>query len=80
MQHRGAFGVTNTLTTCTHTQTLDYGAIYKTMKKPAFIFDGRSIVNVSALKQIGYDVWNGAYALIFSCQFARCVQGIHTLT
>jgi len=27
------------------------------MKKPAFVFDGRNILDSSALKNIGFEVW-----------------------
>ena len=37
-------------------KTLDYEAIYKTMAKPAFIFDGRNIVDHAALREIGFEV------------------------
>jgi UDPglucose 6-dehydrogenase len=33
---------------------LDYDQIYATMPKPAFIFDGRNIVNLDRLRQIGF--------------------------
>lgn len=35
---------------------LDYGAIYKTMKKPAFLFDGRKILDHEALIKVGFHV------------------------
>jgi UDPglucose 6-dehydrogenase len=35
---------------------LDYAAIYQKMKKPAFIFDGRGIVDAPALHKIGFNV------------------------
>ncbi|MBX3721906.1 MAG: nucleotide sugar dehydrogenase [Turneriella sp.] len=35
---------------------LDYAAIYSRMKKPAFIFDGRSVVDSEKLFQIGFNV------------------------
>jgi len=38
-------------------KTLDYKRIYDSMQKPAFIFDGRSIVNIAELEAIGFDVW-----------------------
>ena len=38
-------------------QTLDYTSIYKSMAKPAFIFDGRNILDHEALRQIGFDVY-----------------------
>jgi UDPglucose 6-dehydrogenase len=36
--------------------TLDYAAIYARMTKPAFVFDGRGIVDAQALHKIGYNV------------------------
>jgi len=38
-------------------QTLDYKRIYDSMQKPASIFDGRNLINVEELKEIGYSVW-----------------------
>eukprot|EP00096_Caligus_rogercresseyi_P012731 TRINITY_DN5432_c0_g2_i1.p1 TRINITY_DN5432_c0_g2~~TRINITY_DN5432_c0_g2_i1.p1 ORF type:complete len:466 (-),score=155.90 TRINITY_DN5432_c0_g2_i1:122-1519(-) len=35
---------------------LDYGRIFSTMKKPAFIFDGRKILDHKALLEIGFHV------------------------
>lgn len=37
--------------------TLDYKHIYEVMSKPAFIFDGRNILNHNELRQIGFDVY-----------------------
>ena len=39
-------------------KTLDYQRIYDSMMKPAFIFDGRNIVDVPALQKIGFQVWS----------------------
>ncbi len=36
-------------------KTLDYKRIYEKMLKPAFIFDGRNILDIQALKEIGYE-------------------------
>mmetsp|Transcript_55 Transcript_55/g.200 ORF Transcript_55/g.200 Transcript_55/m.200 type:complete len:489 (+) Transcript_55:155-1621(+) len=36
---------------------LDFRRIYKDMVKPAFIFDGRNILNHSALREMGYIVY-----------------------
>ena len=36
--------------------TLDYPRIFTTMKKPAFIFDGRLILDHENLTQIGFQV------------------------
>jgi len=38
-------------------KTLDYQRIYDSMQKPAFIFDGRSLVDIPALEKIGFDCW-----------------------
>jgi UDPglucose 6-dehydrogenase len=35
---------------------LDYQAIYKSMTKPAFIFDGRNILDHQHLFEIGFNV------------------------
>lgn len=37
---------------------LDWKRIYAGMKKPAFVYDGRNILDASALRQIGFDVAN----------------------
>jgi len=39
-------------------KTLDYRRIFASMQKPAFIFDGRSIVDVAAMKEIGFHCWS----------------------
>ena len=36
---------------------LDYRRIYASMEKPAFIFDGRNILDVDALYDIGFSVY-----------------------
>jgi len=36
---------------------LDYERIYKEMYKPAFIFDGRNILDHGKLREIGFDVF-----------------------
>ena len=35
----------------------DYQEIYKVMSKPAFVFDGRNILNHAALREIGFEVY-----------------------
>jgi len=35
-------------------KTLDFGKIYESMAKPAFVFDGRNILNLEELKNIGF--------------------------
>ena len=37
--------------------TYDWQRIYDRMKKPAFVFDGRNILNHEALRKIGFEVW-----------------------
>ncbi len=38
-------------------KTLDYKRIYDTMQKPAFIFDGRNILDHDMLESIGFQVY-----------------------
>jgi UDPglucose 6-dehydrogenase len=38
-------------------QTLDYAKIYSEMEKPAFVFDGRNILNSQELYDIGFNVF-----------------------
>lgn len=38
-------------------KTLDYGLIYEKMLKPAFVFDGRRILEKEALKSIGFRMY-----------------------
>ena len=38
-------------------KTLDYQRIYDSMSKPAFLFDGRNILDHSALREIGFEVY-----------------------
>jgi UDPglucose 6-dehydrogenase len=38
-------------------KTLDYEKIYQSMKKPAFIFDGRNILDHKKLYEIGFNVY-----------------------
>jgi UDPglucose 6-dehydrogenase len=35
-------------------KTLDFARIYASMKKPAFVFDGRNILDLEALRKIGF--------------------------
>jgi len=37
-------------------KTLDYARIYKDMVKPAFLFDGRNIIDHAKLRKIGFEV------------------------
>ena len=36
---------------------LDYEKIYASMQKPAFIFDGRNIIDFEKCKSIGFECW-----------------------
>jgi UDPglucose 6-dehydrogenase len=38
-------------------RTLDYKRIYDSMEKPAFVFDGRNILDHPALYKIGFNVF-----------------------
>lgn len=38
-------------------KTYDYARIYASMKKPAFVFDGRNILDHAALRKIGFEVY-----------------------
>ena len=38
-------------------KNLDYNRIYQSMDKPAFIFDGRNILNHNELYEIGFNVF-----------------------
>jgi UDPglucose 6-dehydrogenase len=38
-------------------KTLDFEAMYAAMRKPAFVFDGRNILNHDALRAIGFQVY-----------------------
>ncbi|MFO1447676.1 MAG: UDP-glucose 6-dehydrogenase [Opitutaceae bacterium] len=39
-------------------KTLDFARIFETMPKPAFVFDGRNILPVERLKEIGFRVYS----------------------
>jgi UDPglucose 6-dehydrogenase len=45
-----------TLTEWDEFKTLDYERIFKSMAKPAFVFDGRNILEHEKLRQIGFEV------------------------
>ena len=38
-------------------KALDWGKIYESMVKPAFVFDGRNILDHAKLKDIGFIVY-----------------------
>merc|ERR1719198_242784 len=44
-------------------KTLDYARIFESMQKPAFVFDGRNIVDIPKLQSIGFHVWAVGKAL-----------------
>jgi UDPglucose 6-dehydrogenase len=44
-------------------KTLDYQKIYDQMQKPAFIFDGRNIIDVQKMQAMGFQVWSVGKAL-----------------
>lgn len=46
------------LTEWTEFKELDYKKIYSMMSKPAFLFDGRNIVNVKEMEKIGFQVFS----------------------
>merc|ERR1719240_612474 len=39
-------------------KTIDYQRIYDSMQKPAFIFDGRNIIDIPKLQAIVFNVWS----------------------
>lgn len=39
-------------------KTLDYQKVFDNMQKPAFVFDGRNILNVDKLREIGFIVYS----------------------
>ena len=45
-----------TLTEWDEFKSLDYEKIYKSMAKPAFVFDGRNILDHEKLREIGFEV------------------------
>ena len=42
------------LTECDEFKTYDWQKIYDNMLKPAFVFDGRNVLNKAALEKIGF--------------------------
>ncbi|KAJ4968547.1 hypothetical protein NE237_015248 [Protea cynaroides] len=52
---KGAHGVC-ILTEWNEFKSLDYQKIYDAMEKPVFFFDGRNVVNVQAMRKIGFIV------------------------
>ncbi|KAJ4980238.1 hypothetical protein NE237_031075 [Protea cynaroides] len=54
---KGAHGVC-IMTEWDEFKTLDYQKIYDGMEKPAFFYDGRNVINVEALRKIGFIVYS----------------------
>jgi len=44
-------------------KTMDLQKIYDSMQKPAFLFDGRSLIDTDAAQKIGFQVWAVGKAL-----------------
>merc|ERR1711918_57321 len=44
-------------------KTMDYQKVYDSMQKPAFIFDGRNIIDIPKCQAIGFNVWAVGKAL-----------------
>ncbi len=38
-------------------KSIDYTRIYEAMERPAFLFDGRNIVDHAKLREIGFEVY-----------------------
>ncbi|CAN1145833.1 UDP-glucose 6-dehydrogenase 4 [Linum perenne] len=53
---KGAHGIC-ILTEWDEFKTLDYQKIYDGMEKPAFVFDGRNVVDAEKLRKIGFIVY-----------------------
>lgn len=54
---KGAHGIC-ILTEWDEFKTLDYKKIFDNMQKPAFLFDGRNVVDVEKLREIGFIVYS----------------------
>jgi UDPglucose 6-dehydrogenase len=54
---KGAHGIC-ILTEWDEFRTLDYKKIFDNMQKPAFVFDGRNVVNADELRGIGFIVYS----------------------
>jgi hypothetical protein len=55
-------------------KTLDYAKIYKSMAKPAFVFDGRNIVDSAALREIGFEVRESPFCyLLLLCTYDAAI-------
>jgi hypothetical protein len=48
---------------------IDWSEVYKHMKKPAFVFDGRLLVDAEALTKIGFKVRRICFLLV---RFLTC--------
>jgi hypothetical protein len=49
-------------------RSIDYAALFPTMQQPAFVFDGRNILDHAALRAIGFQVYVwGRLLICVSC-------------
>ena len=55
-------------------KTLDFEAIYQSMQKPAFLFDGRNLLDRELTRRIGFEVHNIGKSLIDGV--AAVIQGM----
>lgn len=53
---KGAHGLC-ILTEWDEFKNLDFKKIYQSMQKPAFVFDGRNVVDVAQLREMGFIVY-----------------------
>lgn len=58
---------------------VDWAAVYAQMSKPAFIFDGRLIVDATELRKIGFRVSYHAGYIVSSTTFANLVLKVLTI-
>ena len=57
-------------------KTLDYQKIYDSMTKPAFVFDGRNILDTAKLTRIGFEV---RWACMHGLQASNAKHNSHSL-
>jgi UDPglucose 6-dehydrogenase len=57
-------------------KTLDWRRVYDSMEKPAFVFDGRNILNHKELRELGFEVSRARYQrlLLHRRSCCRCMQ------
>ena len=49
-------GTASAVTTYARQTTIDWASIYASMDKPAFVFDGRLLLDADKLREIGFKV------------------------